>query len=114
MSFYSEARPEQKRFYSSKEWKSCRDAYRKKAKGLCERCLAKGIIKQGDHVHHKIELTVENMNDPNIAYDFNNLELLCFDCHMAEHEHFGEWNRKKSKKRFFVDKKTGKVLFRGD
>lgn len=114
MSLYSENRKEQKRFYSSKEWKTCRDAYRKKAKGLCEKCLAKGIIKQGDHVHHKIELTLENMNNPTIAYDFNNLELLCFECHMAEHDHFGEYQRKRSKKRFVVDKNTGKVYTKGD
>lgn len=36
-------------------------------------------------VHHKIYLTDENVNDDSIAYDWNNLELLCIDCHTTEH-----------------------------
>ena len=36
-------------------------------------------------VHHKIYLTDENMTDDSIAYDWNNLELLCIECHNNEH-----------------------------
>ena len=106
MSFYSENRAEQKAFYSSKQWIECRDAYRKQAKGLCERCLAKGMIVPGDHVHHITELNPDNMHDPNIAFNFDNLELLCFKCHQSEHDTFG----KQSKKRYFIDKNSGEVI----
>lgn len=79
------ARSIDKAFYSSVAWKRCRDAYIAKCGGLCERCLAKGIIKPGYIVHHKIYLTEENYKDPSIALNFDNLEYLCFDDHQAEH-----------------------------
>lgn len=72
-------------FYQSKEWKKCREAYYKKAGGLCERCLAVGIVKAGVIVHHKIELTLENYTDPAIALSFDNLMLLCRPCHEQIH-----------------------------
>lgn len=37
-------------------------------------------------VHHKEHLTADNIGNDKIAYDFNNLELLCIDCHNAEHK----------------------------
>lgn len=102
MSWYSECRPEQKKFYSSKEWRTCRQAYITKARGLCERCLKKGIIKPGDHVHHIVELNPENMNNPDIAFNFDNLELLCIDCHNEEHDSLRNYNRRRSKKRYKI------------
>lgn len=74
------------RFYSSKAWKECRKAYRKKVGGLCERCLKEGRISAGVIVHHKIYLTPENIHRPEIILNPDNLELLCRDCHAKEHE----------------------------
>lgn len=68
-------------FYGSTAWKAARKAYWQKRGGLCERCLAKGIIQPGEHVHHKIELTPANVNNPRIALSADNLELLCRACH---------------------------------
>lgn len=73
-------------FYGSQAWKDCRAAYKRKAKGLCERCLAKGLFVPGQVVHHKEYITLENITDPQILTDFNNLELLCRDCHEKEHD----------------------------
>ena len=73
-------------FYKTKLWKECRKAYIKSVGGLCERCWAKGIIRHGDTVHHKIRLTPDNINDPSITLNFDNLELLCRDCHAEEHK----------------------------
>ena len=56
-----------KAFYKSKAWKECRAAYARRAGGLCERCLANGIYKAGEIVHHKIEITPENINDPTVT-----------------------------------------------
>lgn len=75
-----------KAFYSSKRWQDCRNEYAKQAKHLCERCLLKGIIKPGEIVHHITELTPDNINDPNIALSFSNLELVCRECHAELHE----------------------------
>ena len=73
-------------FYTSKAWIRCRRGYAKSKRGLCERCLAKGLHVPGTEVHHKIRLTVDNVNDPAVALSWSNLELLCKDCHLAEHD----------------------------
>lgn len=72
-------------FYSSAVWKQCRTAYKKRVGGLCERCLKKGLFVPGEIVHHKIHLTPENINNPSISCNNNNLELLCRDCHSEIH-----------------------------
>ena len=48
-----------KAFYSSKAWQDCRNSYAAKRLHLCERCLARGIYRPGDIVHHVIEITPE-------------------------------------------------------
>lgn len=78
-------KPFAKAFYKSKAWKECRAAYARRAGGLCERCLANGIYKAGEIVHHKIGITPENINDPTVTLNFENLRLLCRDCHGLEH-----------------------------
>lgn len=72
-------------FYRSPEWKSCRKGYIKFRAGLCERCLENGIYTPGKVVHHRIHLTPENINDPSVALGWENLKLVCQDCHAAEH-----------------------------
>ena len=67
-------------------WIKCSRAYRKEKGGICERCAKKGLIVPGMEVHHKIKLTPENINDPMVALNWDNLELLCKDCHLMEHE----------------------------
>ena len=81
-------------FYKTKAWQKVRTSYMKSVGGLCERCYAKGIIRHGDTVHHKIHLTPDNIHDPEITMGFDNLECLCRDCHAAEH---------KTEKRYYVD-----------
>lgn len=75
-----------KAFYSSTAWKLTREAYRKSVGGLCESCLSKGQYKAGEIVHHKVHLTPNNINDPSISLNFENLCLLCRDCHGKEHD----------------------------
>lgn len=67
-------------FYKSKAWQECRDAFFKSKFGICERCGDPGVI-----VHHKVHLTPGNINDPNVTLNWENLELLCQDCHNKEH-----------------------------
>ena len=74
-----------KTFYASWPWVKCRRAYIESKGGLCERCLAKGLIVPGAEVHHKIRLTPENVNNPAISLNWDNLELLCEKCHTEEH-----------------------------
>lgn len=72
-------------FYSSKAWQDCREAYAKSKRYLCEDCLQKGIITAGEIVHHKTELTPENITDANVALNFDNLRMVCRKCHAEEH-----------------------------
>lgn len=84
-----------KAFYKSATWERCKNSYIKSVGGLCERCLADGIVKAGVIVHHINYITPENISDPNITTDYGNLELLCAECHNNEH--------KRKKKRYSVD-----------
>ncbi len=77
-------KPWAKKFYKSKAWEKCRAAYIIKVHGFCERCDKPGKI-----VHHKTWLTPQNINDPNVTLNHNNLEFVCQDCHNEEH-HGGE------------------------
>ena len=73
-------KPWARSFYKSRAWQRCREAYIAYRHGLCERCGAGGKI-----VHHKVYLTPDNINDPEITLSFDNLELLCQECHNREH-----------------------------
>jgi len=74
-----------RKFYSSQAWNNCREAYMNKVHHLCERCLAKGIYKPAEIVHHKIELTPDNIGNPRITLSHENLEAVCRECHAALH-----------------------------
>lgn len=91
-------------FYHSAAWQSCRSSYIRKAGGLCEDCLERGEITPGVEVHHVIELTLDNIGDPRIALNHDNLRLLCHDCHSKRHH--GE----REPRRYIVDQATGNVI----
>lgn len=76
---------ETKGFYKTSAWLKCRAAYIKSVGGLCERCLARGEIKPGYIVHHKVHLNPWNITDTSITLNWDNLEYLCLDCHNKEH-----------------------------
>lgn len=75
-----------KQFYSSKAWQDCRNEYAKSKHYLCEPCLRRGLYVTGEIVHHKIELTPETINVPEITLGWWNLELVCRECHAAIHK----------------------------
>ena len=70
--------------YSSKAWQKTREAYKRSVGGLCEVCWAKGVVKPGEIVHHKIHLTPENINDPEISLNHEHLEYQCKPCHQLK------------------------------
>ena len=80
------SKPFARKFYSSKAWQDCRNEYAKRKHYLCEDCLRKGIYKPGVIVHHKIEIDPITIEKPEIALSFDNLELLCRECHARRHE----------------------------
>ena len=94
------ARDFAKKFYRSRAWRNCQQAYVKQAGGLCERCLERGIIRAGEIVHHKNHVTHETITDPNVLLNPDNLMLLCRDCHALMH---------KPEKRYKVDE-LGRII----
>ena len=109
-----------KKFYSSKAWQDCRNEYAKRQHHLCEDCLRRGIYNPGTIVHHKIELDPITIEKPEIALNFDNLELLCRDCHARRHELAGgrwaEVNRrrraaKEASNRYIIGE-NGKIFAR--
>lgn len=67
------------KFYQSTKWKRVRKLKRQLAKGLCEACGNAGW-----EVHHKIPLTLSNIDNAIISTGLDNLELLCTSCHNAK------------------------------
>jgi len=77
-----------RKFYSSKAWQKCREgfiAYRISIDGgMCQVCRERlGYI-----VHHKKELTPDNITDPDVALNWRNMQYVCHECHNEIHEAF--------------------------
>ncbi len=66
-------------FYNSKAWKELRLYVCQSRNWTCEECGG-----YGDQVHHIIEITPDNINDPNVTLNEKNLQLLCEECHNAK------------------------------
>ena len=65
-----------RQLYNSAHWKRTRKAYISSVHYQCERCG-----EPGQELHHKIALSPSNINNPEIAYGWSNLQYLCFRCH---------------------------------
>ena len=75
------AREFARRFYKSKAWNKCREAVMQRDHRLCVECGA-----PGEEVHHIEHLTPNNINDPNVTLNMDNLKTLCRDCHHKIHK----------------------------
>ena len=88
-------------FYNSMAWKNTSRAYKQSVGGLCECCMAKGLVTPAEIVHHKKPLTDDNISDLSISLSWDNLQALCRTCHAEAHE---EMYRQRTKRRYKVDK----------
>ena len=70
-----------KAFYKSQIWKDARAHALKRDHYRCRDCGA-----LAEEVHHEIWLTKENINDPNVSVNVDNLVSLCYKCHKNRHE----------------------------
>lgn len=91
------------RFYHSAAWARAKQAKKLQARGICERCG-----KAGYEVHHKIPLTDENVDDPSISLNLDNLELLCTACHNAARD---EEARAKGRRSDYYFDENGNMVF---
>ena len=77
--------PNIERFYTTTAWRKCRASVLAEHGGLCQVCLSKGLIEPAVHVHHRVPITPENLDDPRITLDRSNLMALCEECHAEQH-----------------------------
>lgn len=80
------------KFYNSKRWRNLERIIYERDEGKCQMCgehveMIFITTKHGGYyrihgaVDHIVELNETNINNPEIAYGENNLQLLCHDCH---------------------------------
>ena len=74
-----------RRVYKTAEWQRVRELVIQRANGLCEECLRQGRIEAGEEVDHIVPLDETNWRDWGVAYNPDNLQLLCRDCHNVKH-----------------------------
>lgn len=80
---------ERHKIYNTSKWRKLRQIYLM-YNPLCEICLSKNIIKQGEHIHHLDSfLNYEGNEREYKAYDYNNLITLCEECHSKIHANEG-------------------------
>lgn len=72
-------------FYNGGTWRECSKGFLNSKGHLCERCSKPDDPVVAKIAHHKIYLNKENINNPDIALCWDNLEALCQDCHNKEH-----------------------------
>lgn len=70
-----------KYFYSSKAWRKARHQAMLRDEWTCQHCIAEGIYKHADVVHHIVEVR----EDWSRRLDIENLMCVCHGCHNAIH-----------------------------
>jgi len=65
-----------KQFYNSKAWRDTRKIALRRDLYTCAYCYGRA-----EEIHHVIPLTPENINDPMISLNLDNLVALCHSCH---------------------------------
>ena len=74
-----------KPFYYSSAWRKCRETILTRDKYLCQPCLRKGMVTRATIVHH-----IKPLADyPELAFDADNLESCCHECHEKHHPEHG-------------------------
>ena len=75
------------KFYNSKQWQTLRKLYITEHP-LCENCEKHGLIKEANHVHHKLIFgNLQSYDDKwNALLNYDNLMSLCTKCHKKMHE----------------------------
>ena len=70
-----------------------------RTQGLCEDCFAEGYITPGVDCHHivPVESAKTEQEMERLAYDVNNIRLLCVDCHIKTHQEMRSHTKEKVK-----------------
>ncbi|AZV88280.1 endonuclease [Bacillus amyloliquefaciens] len=91
-------RNELDKIYNTARWKRVRKVVLIRDGYLCCECRRRGLITEANTVHHIIALR----DDPSRAFDLDNLETICLECHNREHpERSGGEKKKKRNENVF-------------
>lgn len=93
--------PALREFYSSIQWRRCSEVVKREAGYVCQDCG--GTYGPGNEVHHIQKISPENITDPNITLNKDNLVCLCRHCHIQRHKQM------RSNRRYIVDPDTGDI-----
>lgn len=77
--------PWAEQFYSSTAWKNLREIVKKRDHYLCVDCLKAGKMTPAEEVHHTVELTPTNIENPEISLNMSLLVSVCRECHKVRH-----------------------------
>ena len=85
-------------FYTGDEWRAFREyliAERTRADGFVyDEITGKPIVKAYDIIlHHKIPLTLDNVNDVSISLNPDNIQIVSFRTHNEIHNRYGTYTR---------------------
>ncbi|WP_075841690.1 HNH endonuclease signature motif containing protein [Clostridium perfringens] len=84
-------------FYKSKEWVNFRKIIISEREPRCWHCGDGFKVSDTIVVHHKIELTLANVNDYNISLNPDNVELVHLECHNEIHDKKHGYNHYKER-----------------
>ena len=77
---------DRRKIYSSERWRKLR-AWKFACNPVCEECDKAGLATPTEDIHHIISFM--SVTDPvvrlRLAYDFDNLQSLCKECHQKKH-----------------------------
>ncbi len=100
-----------KSFYASEIWQNFRLLIINKRGMICEHC-GQLIAEISDlTIHHKTELTPENVNDVTISLNPDNVMIVHHDCHNQIHKRFGYNSKSKQVYIVFGSPMSGKKTF---
>ena len=70
----------QEQFYNSKAWRRLSRVFLLSTSYICEICG-----KPAEIAHHKRHITPQNVTDPEITLNIENLQAVCVECHNTIH-----------------------------
>ena len=78
------------KLYNSKSWRDLREHLIAESQYRCSRCGVSHVLDPYHLIgHHRQELTPSNVNDPLIALNPANIEIICKRCHDQIHIRYG-------------------------
>lgn len=77
---------ERRKIYNSERWRRLR-AWKFACDPLCELCLQKDVVAPTEDIHHIVSfMSTDNPEQRKfLAYDYENLQSLCKQCHQRVH-----------------------------